>query len=78
MRSNATIPERLERLEQLGIESDLLGRLKSVGDRVGEAAHAEDTDPSPTTLTWCCEQIEELRTAVMTPNAPAEATVQTA
>lgn len=77
MRSKATVPERLERLEQLGIDSGLLGRLRSVGDRVGEASHAEDTDPSPTALQWCCEQIEELRTAVMTSDAPVEATGQT-
>jgi ABC-type multidrug transport system ATPase subunit len=78
MRSKATIAERLERLEELGIEPDLLGRLKGVGDRVGEASHAEDTDPSPTTLQWCCEQIEDLRTevlAITSQPAPATANV---
>lgn len=61
MRRNATFPERLEKLDQLGIETDLLGRLKTLGERLGEASHAEDTDPSPETLKWCCEQIEDLR-----------------
>jgi energy-coupling factor transporter ATP-binding protein EcfA2 len=71
MRRNATFPERLEKLSQLGIETDLLGRLKTLGERLGEASHAEDTDPSPETLKWCCEQIEGLRgeTLKITPTA---------
>ena len=54
------IDQRIDRLEDVGIDPDLLKRLRTVGDRVNKASHAEETDPTPEEVGWCCEHIREL------------------
>lgn len=54
------IDERVDRLEQAGVDGELIRRLRMVGDRVNRASHAEENDPTPEELAWCCEKVREL------------------
>jgi hypothetical protein len=60
MKGSWRIEQRIDRLEQLGVDNELLRRLRMVGDRVNKASHAEETDPTPEELGWCCEHIRSL------------------